>query len=144
MPRLRAELRALHWRLGHRGRILLVLAVVDFAYGFSLIGPSADSLALSAMVWRQHYAPLWVWGVGWIVTGTVLTISAFVLRDAIGYAAGVVWKILWSLTTLASWVFGGVDRGWLGAITWIVVAGMVWDISGWPEPVRPLETEGGE
>jgi hypothetical protein len=144
MTRRRVEPGTLHWKLGHRGRILLVLAVVDFAYGYSLIGPSSEALALAATIWRQHYAPLWVWGMGWLITGAIMAVSAFVLRDAIGYAAAIVWKILWSLTTLSSWMFGGVDRGWLGAVTWLVVAAMVWDISGWPEPIRAPEPEGDE
>lgn len=131
-------------RVGHRGRILLILAVVDIAYGFSFIGPSADALALSTTAWRQHFAPLWVWGAGWLVVAAVLIVSAFLLNDAIGYAAAIAWKILWALTTLASWAFGGVDRGWLGSVVWLVVAAMVWDISGWPEPIHAPQRKGGE
>jgi hypothetical protein len=131
-------------RPGHRGRILLILAVVDISYGYSFIGPSADQLTLSTTVWREHIAPLWVWGAGWLTVAAVLIVSAFLPNDAIGYAAAIGWKILWAMTTMASWAFGGVDRGWLGAIVWLVVAGMAWDISGWPEPIRARRPEGDE
>lgn len=119
----------------------MILAVVDFSYGYSFIGPSADSLALTATVWREHIAPLWVWGMGWLTVGAIMVVSAFLLHDAIGYAAAIWWKILWALTTMASWAFGGVDRGWLGGVVWVVVAAMVWDISGWTEPTQPQEPE---
>ena len=112
-------------RIGRRGAVLLLFAVVDFAYGSSLIAPSADSLALESTIWRQHYAPTWVWGAGWLITGGYLTIGAFMKHDELAYAAAIGWKIIWALTTLASWAFGGVERGWVAAFIWGVVAGLV-------------------
>jgi len=124
-------------RIGRRGAILLILAVVDIAYGASLIGPSSDALGSAALVWREHFAPLWVWGGVWLVVAAILIVSAFLRNDAIGYLAATGLKISWSLTTLASWLFGGVDRGWVSSIIWMVVAAMVWVIAGWPEPTNP-------
>lgn len=134
---------ALVHHVGRRGAILLILAIVDVAYGSSLIGPSSDSLGSAAIAWRQHFAPLWVWGGVWLVVAAILIVSAFLRNDAIGYFAAIGLKISWSLTTLASWVFGGVERGWLSAIVWMVVAAMVWVIAGWPEPrtVPPSDEE---
>lgn len=124
-------------RVGRRGAILLILSVIDFAYGLSLVSPSADSVASSTVMWRQHYAPIWAWGAGWLIVGVILFVSAFLRNDAFGYAAAIGWKIIWSLTTLASWAFGDVDRGWVATIIWAVFGGMIWVISGWPEPVTP-------
>lgn len=121
-------------RVGRRGSILIILAIVDVAYGYSLIGPSSDALGTAAITWRQHFAPLWVWGGVWLAVAAILIVSAFLRNDAIGYLAAIVLKIGWSLTTLLSWLFGGVERGWLSAIVWMVVAAMVWVIAGWPEP----------
>jgi hypothetical protein len=128
-------------RIGRRGAILLILSVVDIAYGASLIGPSADSLGSAAVVWREHFAPLWVWGGVWLVVAAILIVSAFLRNDAIGYLTATVLKISWSLTSFASWMFGGVDRGWVSSIIWLVVAAMVWVIAGWPEPSPVMPTD---
>lgn len=130
-------------RIGRRGGVLLLLALVDFAYGASLVSPSAESLSSASIMWREHYAPVWAWGLGWLVVGAILVAGAIVRRDAFAYAAAIGWKIIWSLTTLASWAFGNVDRGWVSTFIWGVVAGMIGVISGWPEPVvTPDPTEG--
>lgn len=126
--------RRLGYQVGRRGAILLILSVIDVSYGASLISPPADSLTTAAIQWRQHYAPMFVWGVCWLVIGMVLIVSAFRRADAVGYSAAIGWKIVWALTTLASWIFGNVERGWVAAIIWGTFAGMVWVISGWPEP----------
>jgi hypothetical protein len=127
---------ALTHRIGRRGAILLILAVIDIAYGMSLVGPASETLGLAATIWREHYAPLWVWGVGWLVIAAILIVSAFLRNDRFGYAAAIGWKIAWSLTSLASWIVGGVERGWVSSIVWAVVAGMIVVIAGWPEPTR--------
>jgi hypothetical protein len=124
------------YRIGRRGAILLILSVIDIAYGLSLIGPASETLGLAATIWREHYAPLWVWGVGWLVIAAILIVSAFLRNDRFGYAAAIGWKIAWSLTSLASWIVGGVERGWVSSIVWAVVAGMIVVIAGWPEPTR--------
>jgi hypothetical protein len=125
-------------RIGRRGAILLLFAVVDFSYGASLIVPSADSLSLESTIWRQHYAPVWVWGAGWLIVSAILAVGAFMRNDDLAYAAAIGWKIIWALTTLASWVFGGVERGWVSTFIWGVVAGIVAVDSGRGEvPRRP-------
>lgn len=131
-------------RPGRRGTILLILSAIDFAYGLSLVNPSEESLATTSARWREHYAPTGVWGLAWITVGAILLAWAFRRRDAVGYTAAIIWKVVWGLTTLASWLFGGVDRGWVATFIWFTFALMVWVISGWPEPARfPLrETPG--
>jgi hypothetical protein len=140
--RAEARARALTHRIGRRGAILLILAVVDIAVGLSMIGPTSETAGLAATRWREHYAPLWVWGVGWLVIAAILIVSAFLRNDRFGYAAAIGWKIAWSATTLASWIIGGVDRGWVSSIIWAVVAGMIVVIGGWPEPHSATRAEG--
>jgi hypothetical protein len=127
---------ALTHRIGRRGAILLILAVIDIAYGMSLVGPASETLGLAATIWREHYAPLWVWGVGWLVIAAILIVSAFLRNDRLGYAAAIGWKIAWSLTALASWIVGGVERGWVSSIVWAVASALGVIIAGWPEPNR--------
>jgi hypothetical protein len=115
------------------------------AYGTSLIGPSAEALSSKATIWREHFAPTWVWGAAWLFVAAILCVSAFMRHDALGYATAIGWKIVWGMTTLASWAFGDVARGWLGAVIWFVFAGMIVIISGWPEPHRsPIRMDGND
>jgi hypothetical protein len=107
------------------------------AYGLSLMAPPPDSVGSAATVWRQHYAPLWVWGTGWLVIAAILIVSAFLRDDRFGYAAAIGWKIVWALTTLTSWIIGGVPRGWVQSIIWAVFAGMIVVDAGRPEDSRP-------
>lgn len=129
-------------RIGRRGGFLLLLSMIDVGYGASLIGPTADTLGLPTTLWRESYAPLWVWGTGWLVVAMILIVTAFLHNDTIGYSAAIGWKIVWGLTTLASWLFGGVTRGWVSTIIWMVVAGMVAVVSGWPEPIKSARPDG--
>jgi|1185.fasta_scaffold220807_2 hypothetical protein len=135
--RFRTPGRGVGRRIGRRGAILLILAVVDVAYGLSLMAPPPDSVGSAATVWRQHYAPLWVWGTGWLVIAAILIVSAFLRDDRFGYAAAIGWKIVWALTTLTSWIIGGVPRGWVQSIIWAVFAGMIVVDAGRPEDSRP-------
>lgn len=123
-------------RVGRRGKILLILAVIDVAYGLSLIAPPADPSS-AATRWREIFLPLWVWGALWLVVAAILAVSAFMRHDAFGYSAAIGIKVIWALTTLVSWAFGGVPRGWVAAIIWLTFAEMVWIIAGWPEPYEP-------
>lgn len=133
----------LRYRVGRRGSVLLILATVDVAFGASLIGPSAEDVGRAATAWRELYAPLWVWGGGWLIVAAILVVSAFMIHDEIGYVAAIAWKVLWALTTLTSWAVGGVPRGWVSSIVWAVVAAMVWVIASWPEPVRAGDDDEG-
>lgn len=123
-------------RLGHRGGVLLLLALIDFGYGLSLVAPNAELLATASAVWRQHYAPTWAWGLAWIMVGMVLLLYAFRRHDAVGYATAIAWKVAWALMTLASWAFGGVDRGWVATLIWLTFVGIVAIAADWPEPSR--------
>lgn len=128
-------------RLRHRGAILLILSLIDFAYGLSLISPAAESLGSAAVRWRELYAPLWAWGIAWVVVGAVLVFYAFRTHDAVGFTAAIGLKVVWGLTTLASWVLGDVQRGWVATIIWLVFAGMIAVIADWPEPSRSEPAE---
>jgi hypothetical protein len=128
-------------RLGRRGSILLILTVIDLAYGYSLIGPSSEAVSSASIAWRERFAPEWAWGTGWLVVGAVLPVAAFMKHDAFGYAAAIGWKILWSVVAMASTVFGGVGRGWVLAVIFGAFGAMVAVCAGWAEPVIPREPD---
>jgi hypothetical protein len=129
-------------RFGRRGSILLILGVFDMIFGWSISSPTTEQATSAATVWRQHYLPLWVWGGGWIVVGIFLIFQAFLRHDALGYSLAICQKVIWGLVGITSWMFGGVDRGWVSGIVWLVFATMIGIISGWSEPPRrPTSTE---
>jgi hypothetical protein len=122
--------------LGHRGAILLILAVIDISFGLSLIIPVAGSHSPQSTIWREHYGSDRMWGAAWFVVAAVLVFYAFRRRDAVGYATAIGWKVTLGASSLASWGFGRVTAGWLLAVIWISVAALVLVISDWPEPVE--------
>jgi hypothetical protein len=122
--------------LGHRGAILLILAVIDISFGLSLVVPLASSHPSQSTIWREHYGSDRMWGMAWCAVAAVLIFYAFRRRDAIGYATAIGWKVTLGASSLASWGFGRVTAGWLLAVIWISVAALVLVISDWPEPVE--------
>jgi hypothetical protein len=60
-------------------------------------------------------------------------VGAFLRRDRIPFAVAMAIKVLWAVVTMAGWLFGGVERGYVAAAVWLGLAGWVAIISGWPE-----------
>jgi hypothetical protein len=123
-------------RVGYRGGFLLILSFVDVMYGWSLVDPSREARRAAAYVWRELYAPPWVWGGMWVLVGLVAFVSAFAEHDGVGYGAAIGWDVLWGLIAGASWVAGGVDRGWVTTVIWGAAAGWAALASSWAEPVK--------
>lgn len=132
MPRPLARL-----RLGRRGAVLLVLGSFDMVNGWALLHLTPTGLTSAAAAWREHYAPGWLWGTMWLVTGAVLLVQMFMRRDMIAYSAAIGIKVLYGLQAIMSSIFGGVERGWLSGLIWLAFAGMVAVISGWRENSDP-------
>lgn len=128
-------------RFGKRGSILLILGWFDLVYGWALIQPGRDGANSPSTIWRQHYFPLWVWGGGWIIVGIVLLVQAAMRNDVLGYTLAICQKVVWGLVSITSWMFGGVERGWLSGIIWFVFALMIGIISGWAEPPHAVQSE---
>jgi hypothetical protein len=120
--------------VGKRGRVLLFFGCVDVVIALSLAVPDAATRGNALYVWLADIAPLWVWSLAWAGVAAVLFWQAFCLRDWIGYAAAIGLKIGWGLLCLGGWAFAGVDRGYVSAGIWLVVAAIVGEIAGWPEP----------
>jgi hypothetical protein len=78
--------RLLH-RIGRRGIFLLFLALLDFTYAYGLIFPTPRAIQNPTSVFLAHIMPLELWGLLWATVGAVCLVSAFAVKDAIGYAA---------------------------------------------------------
>lgn len=123
-------------RAGRRGAFLAFLAVLDAAYGYSLL---ATPVAL-----RGHLGlllPWAVWGGLWLAAAAVCASGVFAHRDRIQYAFAAAFKTAWAVLWAYLWLAQHVPLGWVSVVVWLVFAGAVLVVAGWPE-VPPLPPVG--
>ena len=121
-------------RVGHRGAALLFFAILDVVYCYSLLFPPPRAQWSSSLVFLNRIVPLWVWAVAWGVVGLLCLSRSFRRRDSGAFAAAIGIKVLWAVASLAAWLVGGVDRGYVNVVVWVAFAGFVGIIASWPEP----------
>lgn len=141
-------------QVGRRGYFLLTLAVVDFAYGWMIVFP--DTPAQRAQnVWLAEVIPgldtgpsLWVWAIGWWVTGAFCLVNAFRKDDRLGYGVAFSLKVAWTAANAVAG-FGGMPGSATRCLVWGFFASCVLVIAKWPEPrnslpeiVREIEQSG--
>jgi hypothetical protein len=128
------HLRALRHRIGFRGATLLFFAVIDLGYGWSLANPLPEAERSATIRWADTLIPLPVWAAWWLTTAAVCVWYAFRPDDRLGFAAAAVLKGATGMVMATGWAFGYVQRGWVSAVIWLVMAGWVTLIAHWPEP----------
>jgi hypothetical protein len=126
--------RRLKHRVGRRGASLMFFALLDFVFALSLISPLPESQRNPATIFIQSIAPLWVWGLLWLLAGVVCLSGAFVRNDQLAFFAAVGIKVLWGLIYLLMQIIVHIERAWLGATIWLCLGMFVFIISTWPEP----------
>lgn len=138
---MRAVVRRIAHRVGHRGSMLILLGSVALLYGIGLVTlpPAPPPLG-----WRllQHMMPMHCWGVTLMVTGAAAIACAPVRqgRDWPGWVALVLVWTPWSLSYLVSWWPQGENpRGWITALLFAALAGMPAVGARWDEPDRPID-----
>jgi hypothetical protein len=52
--------------------------------------------------------------------------------DRYGFIAAIGIKVVWAILSFAGWLMADVTLG--SVAIWLGLAGLVWIISGWPEP----------
>jgi len=134
MEKAHSIFKALFQRIGRRGAFLLFLALLDFVNGYALLFPTPRASTNPTYIFLASVLPLQGWGILWASVGAVCLVFAFRRNDAPGYAAAVFIKILWALIFLLGWVFADVERGYLSAVIWGVLALILPLIATWPEP----------
>ena len=145
---MRRAASGLRRRVGHRGSALLFFAVLDLVYCCSLLFPSPRERRSPLLAFLAEILPLWVWALAWGLVGLLCLWKSFRPRDAAAFAAAIGIKVLWALVSLAAWLVGDIERGYISAVVWLAFAGFVGIIASWPEPphgwkerawTRPLE-----
>jgi len=122
--------------VGRRGSYLLFLAMLDFAYGYSLT--FLRSFASTAKV--DLLLPINAWIAIWWIVGTICLVQAFMKMDRVAYSLAVALKVTWGLTMLLAWVQGTSERGWVSAVIFIGFGLLTSIVSYWPEQ-RKLRAE---
>jgi len=147
-PRLWLKRRPSH--LGRRGAVLLILGVIWFFIGISIITDPRVGIGQNQGLLHEE-SPTWLRATLWIGTALFALSSAWRIagrRDDWGYMALILMPLVRTMSYLWAWLinlFGGQGdpAGWLGFVVWGTVTILVYTISGWPETPKfvPPETE---
>lgn len=132
---MKAVVRTVARRVGHRGAVLILLGCIALLYGISLITtpplPNPPGLRLLLGVMGLHG-----WGVTLAAAGAIAILSSPLKqgRDWPGFAALVLVWLPWSLSFLVSWWPDGSNpRGWVSALVFAALAGVPAVCATWEE-----------
>lgn len=117
--------RARDWCLGI-GPALMILAVGAVARGITYLPPLLTESSMSRSHPVEGTLSMEVWGWVWIIAGVVALVAAFWERIApIAVGAGVGLNILWGASFIWDAIARESPRGWLPAVGYLSVAGLV-------------------
>ena len=137
-----AGARSITHRIGYRGAVLLVFALIDIIYAFSFAFPTQEALKSQTFQYLVNFLPLPVWVIIWGGVGSLCIFFAFRRNDAWGYASAIMIKIFWAWIFLIGWALNEVGRGYLSAVIWGGFAVFLWLESRRPEnPTKELTEE---
>jgi len=122
-------------QIGRRGAFLLFLALLAYAYGYSL-------LATPPVLKYDLILPWMAWGFTWLAVGAFATIGAFVKEDWPQYTACSVMMAAWAALSAHLWLIQHLPRGWVSVVIWAAFSLTVILVGGWPEPGPPTRPGG--
>jgi hypothetical protein len=126
-------------RLGYRGAILLILAVIDIIYGSFLINPTEEQQRSTQFIWRDHIMSTQWWGAVWYGVAAVLIVSAFLRQDRVGYAVAIMLKVGWAFIAAIAGVCGHAQGAWQTVAIFGGFAALTITESGRSEPLHTHE-----
>lgn len=121
-------------RIGRRGAFLIFLAFLDFVYGYYLVYPPPQAPAITRYF---PVLPAEFWGGWWIATGVLCIAGAFMRSDRIAYGMAATIKAAWGLRYIYLWYLHA-PLAWVSATIWMIFAGVILVIAGWPEEIVNL------
>lgn len=125
-------------KIGRRGAFLILFGVIYLLLGFSYVATPETPAVRVALKLALRVAPLWAYGLMWLVAGAVAVISGVFLspaRDATGFMCAVIAPTLWAFVYLAAWVDHDTSRAWVSAAVFAAIGGAVSVVSGMANPV---------
>ena len=117
-------------RIGRRGAFLLFLAILDSAYGYSLI--IVPTLVNS----YDLLLPLKTWIILWLVMGVVCLSGVFAKTDWFQYGCSALFKAAWAALYLQLWIVQHDTHAWVSTVIWLAFAMIILLVGGWPETAR--------
>ena len=127
--------RAFRWarrHLGRRGASLLYFAGLDVLYGWAVFNAASGIGQTATFEWFATIAPLQAWAGVWWAVAAICLYHAFQHHDRFGFIAAIGIKLLWGGGCVVGWLSADVPVSSVGI--WLGLAGLVWIISGWPDP----------
>jgi len=115
-----------------------ILGGLVLIYAASMIDASSDYVQHNPTYkWFGSIVSLSFWGALWAIVGLICVHHAFQHNDRFGFTAAIGIKVVWGLGSFAGWLMEDVQIG--SVAIWLGLAGLVWIISGWPEPPTTSE-----
>lgn len=135
---MRAVVRTVARRVGHRGAVLILLGGIALLYGISLITtpPLPNPPGLRLLLDRMS---LHGWGFTLAAAGVMAVLSAPLPhgRDFLGFAALTLVWMPWSLSFFVSWWPDGTNpRGWVSGLVFAALALVPAVCATWEEPAQ--------
>lgn len=131
-----------HVMRSRRAVVLLLFGTVFVIIGCSYIGLQREITAspIAAQSYAAHLKlmPLDAWGWLFIACGAAGIGGGLTGYHTAGFTALMLISSWWGAEFLASWASTGYNRAVLGALTWLLVVGVLAVIVGWRDPPRPL------
>lgn len=123
-------------RVGRRGAFLAFLALLDLAYGWSLLETTpAQQRALDLLLPWQAWAVIWLIVGAVCAAGTLLRTGA----DRLAFSLAAALMTCWALVFVRVWLYDHLPRGWVSVVIWLAFAAVVLLVSSWPEPPRRIQ-----
>lgn len=133
------------YHLGRRGAFLALFGGAFILIGQALMQTDETQVVRHVFRFALALAPLWVYGVAWIVCGVIALVDGLLQRgsDAIGFAFASLMPTIWTIVYLAAWI--GDDLGfknlWQSAVLYALIAGAISCVAGMPETPAHLKVK---
>lgn len=137
-------MRRIPGRVGRRGAFLLAFGVIFAGIGIDLLYFPFPPAARVGLRLALLVAPVHAWGVVWLATGVVSSVTAFAMRprhDRWGFLAQIVVTATWACSYVWAAITATVGhqtmlaRGlFIGALLYAALACAILVVVGWREP----------
>lgn len=121
-----------------RSLVLIMFGVTFTLIGWSYLGQSAqiERSPAASLAYRAHLnmMPLDAWGWLFMACGLTAVACGLTHTHIVGFTALMAVAGWWGLEFVASWVINGYTRALIGALTWILLVGLLLVIASWPDP----------
>lgn len=122
----------------HRGRFLVLFALIYMCFGYSYIVEASTPARRETFGWMPHAIPMTVLCVPWFIAAAIAVASAITYKqphtDRFGFMALVLVPVVWALMFLFSYFAGYAPTGWISTIIYGAFTAIVILTSSWPNP----------